>query len=149
MALLSSRAVLKTQPHVHLAPSSSSHERFIQMLKERTESPETVDGVPRRRATVALVLSEWGTFLRKPENDTLSMLAHIYDCEDYEAETISRGKDFAENLYVNILAGCTPAWFAEGFPPNSYEQGLPTRMVMVYAHAPKTTRRRISCSRRS
>ena len=135
MALLSSRAVLKTQPHVRLAPSSSSHERFIQMLKERAESPETVDGVPRKRATVALVLSEWGTFLRKPENDTLSMLADVYDCEDYEAETISRGRDFAENLYVNILAGCTPAWFAEGFPPNSYEQGLPTRMVMVYSDA--------------
>ena len=109
------------------------------MLGERAEAgTEVVDGVPRRQATVALMLSEWGTFLRKPENDTLAMLAHIYDCEDYDAETISRGKDFAENLYVNILAGCTPAWFAEGFPPNSYEQGLPTRIVFVYSDAPQT-----------
>ena len=136
MALISAREVLKTQPHVALSPDSITHARFIEMLSERATVVETVDGVPRKRATAALVLSEWGTFLRKPENDTLSMLAHIYDCEDYEAETISRGKDFAENLYVNILAGCTPAWFAEGFPPNSYEQGLPTRIVFVYSDAP-------------
>ena len=138
MALVSAREVLKTQPHVALSPDSITHARFIEMLSERAGMVETVDGVPRKRATAALVLSEWGTFLRKPENDTLSMLAHIYDCEDYEAETISRGKDFAENLYVNILSGCTPAWFAEGFPPNSYEQGLPTRMVFVYSDAPLT-----------
>ncbi len=138
MALLSSREVLNTQPHVILSPDSITHARFIEMLGERATTVETVDGVPRRRATAALVLSEWGTFLRKPENDTLSMLAHVYDCENYEAETISRGKDFAENLYVNILSGCTPAWFAEGFPPNSYEQGLPTRMVFVYSDAPIT-----------
>ena len=135
MALLSAREVLKTQPHVVLSPDSITHARFIEMLGKRATAVETVDGVPRRRATAALILSEWGTFLRKPENDTLSMLAHVYDCEDYDAETISRGKDFAENLYINILSGCTPAWFAEGFPPNSYEQGLPTRMVFIYSDA--------------
>ena len=136
MALSAARAVLKTQAHVALSADSITHARFIEMLGERAKVVETVDGVPCRRATAALVFSEWGTFLRKPENDTLSMLAQVYDCEDYDAETISRGRDFAENLYINILAGCTPAWFAEGFPPNSYEQGLPTRMVFVYSEAP-------------
>lgn len=136
MAIESAREIVATQDHVCLAPNSITHERFVELLGERAKEIETVDGVPKRRATAALILSEWGTFLRKPDSDTLSMLADIYDCGDFEAETISRGRDFAENLYITIFAGCTPAWFADGFPPNHYEQGLPTRMVLVWHDAP-------------
>ncbi len=132
MAIDAGRALVETQTHVSLAPDHTSYESFIQQLSKRAEELDAEEELPRRRATLALMLSEWGTFIRVPENDQLAMLAHVYDCGDYKAQTISRGIDHAENLYINIIAGCTPAWFAEGFPPNSYEQGLPTRIVLVY-----------------
>ena len=132
MAIEAGRALAETQPHVALAPDHTSYEAFIRQLSKRAEELDAEEEMPKRRATLALMLSEWGTFIRTPELDQLAMLAHVYDCGDYKALTIGRGLDFAENLYVNILAGCTPAWFAEGFPPNSYEQGLPTRLVLVY-----------------
>lgn len=124
---------MESQTHVVLSPNSITHERFIEALGERSEAVEEIDGEACRRATMALFLSEWGTFLRSPDNDDLAMLADVYDCGDYRAETIGRGLDSADNLFVTILAGCTPAWFAEGFPPNSYEQGLPTRFCFIYS----------------
>ncbi len=134
MAILPARSCVETQSHVGLSPDSITHERFVAMLAERAEVLDPEEEMPTHRATIALMLSEWGTFLRSPDNDDLAMLAQLYDCGDYSAETISRGLDNAESLYVNIIAGCTPAWFAEGFPPNSYEQGLPTRMHFIYSN---------------
>jgi len=138
MAILPARSCVETQHQVGLSPSSITHERFVQLLAERADIRDPEEEIPTRRATMALMLSEWGTFLRTPDNDELAMLADIYDCDTYSADTISRGLDNAENLYVNIIAGCTPAWFAEGFPPNSYEQGLPTRMHFIYSEETAT-----------
>jgi len=133
MAIRHARLLAGTQEEVGLCPNSITHERFIEMLGERAKALDTTGSVPKRKATIALLTSEWGTFLRKPDPDTLAMLADVWDCGDYAAETISRKLDLAENLFVNILSGCTPAWFAEGFPPNAYEQGLPTRILFIYA----------------
>ena len=134
-AISPARRCLETQPHIALSPNSITHEAFIKLLSERAKELDMVNGEPKQRATLGLFLSEWGTFLRRPENDDLSMLADIYDCENFERLTIGRWDDpeKARNLYVNILAACTPAWFAEGFPPNSYEQGLPTRFQFIYS----------------
>jgi hypothetical protein len=132
-AMFAAREILETQQQVGLSPDSITHERFVALLSERAKELDPESEMPAHRATLALFLSEWGTFLRNPDNDTLAMMAHIYDCKDFSAETIGRGTDYAENLYINILGCCTPAWFAEGFPPNSYEQGLPTRMHFIYS----------------
>jgi len=75
--------------------------------------------------------------MRNPDNDFLAMMADVYDCGDYTHSIKGkegRGIDqTAHNLYVTICSCCTPAWFAEGFPANSYNQGLPTRFIFVYA----------------
>lgn len=43
------------------------------------------------------------------------------------------GHDALYTPYVTMLAGVQPAWFAEGFPQNSYEMGLPARMLFIHA----------------
>lgn len=131
-AIEPARDLLHGFEHVALSPDSITHEDFVRRLGERSAKHTSAGPIPHRQATMGLFLSEWGTFLRKPSNDTLAMLATIYDCADFMASTIKRGVDDAKNCYVNIVAGCTPAWFAEGFPPNSYEQGLPTRIFYIW-----------------
>ena len=128
-ALRPARMVLETQEHVQLAPKSTSYESFINSLAGRSSQDE--DGIERQRATMALYLPEWGTFLRRPDNDFMAMMADIYDNESYHHKVLTR-EDEANNLFVNILAACTPAWFAEGFPANAYAQGLPTRFQFIY-----------------
>lgn len=125
VAVDAARSLLQTQSQLEIAPSSTSYEMFIHTLSERSK----VLGEP---ASSALFLSEWGTFMRNPEPDFCAMMADIFDCKDYKHAVLSREEDIVKDAFVNICACCTPAWFAEGFPPNSYEQGLPTRFQFVY-----------------
>lgn len=132
MALRPAKNLLSTQSHIRLAPDSTSYEKLINILGE--QSKEDLGGT----ASASLFLEEWGTFMREPSNDFCAMMATLYDCQDYAHEVLSRATDNASNLYVNICSCCTPEWFAEGFPPNSYGQGLPTRFQFVYAEQSKT-----------
>ena len=137
LAIQAARAVLETQPEVNLGPDSITHEAFVQRLGQAAATVNEATGEITAKAALALFLTEWGTFMREPENDDLAMLAAMYDNTTYEAETIGRGKDHAENPYIVIVGACTPNWFAEGFRPNDYEQGLPTRFLFIYSDAVK------------
>src|SRR3990167_10370954 len=133
VAVFAARDLLVTQPAVNVCENSITHESFIQQLSRGAATIEIGAGVPRRKSTYALFMSEWGTFMRQPKNDILAMMADVWDNRDYQARTIARGLDDAPNLFINVLGGCTPAWFAEGFPPNSYDQGLPARFIYVWS----------------
>ena len=145
VAVEAARKLVETQPELTLSPDHATHEAFIQRLS-RLQDSELVKGEIKTKSTTALFLSEWATFLEEPEPRTCAMLAALFDCRDYENETIGRGINSVEQTYVNILAGATPAWFATGFPPNTYEQGLPTRFFFIYSDAlvPKSTPKFIS-----
>jgi hypothetical protein len=131
MALRPAKALLSTQSHINILPDSASYENIIHLLANAASSDQ------HKVSSGVLFLEEWGTFMRKPENDFCAMMANIYDCGDYIHHVLSRPKDAATNVYPNICSCCTPEWFAEGFPPNSYGQGLPTRFQFIYAEQEK------------
>lgn len=118
--------------NITMAPDSTTYEKLVNLLAEQT-SLAVKAGYGSSVATCACFLSEWGTFIRKPNSDVFSMLAHLYDCGDYDHDVLGRARDLAKNLFVNICACATPAWFAEGFPSNSWEQGLPTRINYIWS----------------
>ena len=130
MALIPGKRLLDTQTRIHIAPNSTTYERFVQILAQRNEGLSSP-------ASTNLFLPEWGTFMRRPENDFLSMMSDVYDNGEYTHSIKGKeGREIdqtARNIYVTICSCCTPAWFAEGFPANSYNQGLPTRFIFVYA----------------
>jgi len=127
LALTQGRALLKTQDEITIAPSSVSQESFINFLSKDNE------GNARLINSAVIMPSEWGTFMRRPDQDFCAMLADVYDNEEYRHYVLSRDVDLASNLYVNICGACTPAWFTEGFPANSYDQGLPARFIYAYS----------------
>ena len=134
VALDAAASVLRTQPEVDIGPDSITHEALVSHMSKHMQLIED-SAIPKQKATMALFLEEWGTFMREPRNDTLAMLAALYDSKRFTAETIGRGVDAVENPYLTIVAGCTPAWFAEGYRPNDYEQGLPTRFLNIFHDA--------------
>ena len=139
MAMWPGRELLETQDHVALCPDSITHEAFIRALSEHGALNRITlpDGTVEGKSSMALALPEWGCFMREAKNDDMAMLANIFDCKDHNLVTIGRHKDGkgdkCPNLYVNILGCVTPAWFAEGFRSNDYEQGLPSRFIFVYS----------------
>ena len=132
MAIEAARDLLETQAHVGLAPDYASYQSFIKRLGERAQMVDAEESMPRRRATMALMLSEWGSFMNKPDNAHLAVMAHVFDCKDFKADVLCRDLDNAENLYINICAGVVPDWFAVGLPANSFKQGFPARLILVY-----------------
>ena len=138
-AIRLSRHLLTTQLEVDLGPSSITFEALIRHLAERGSEDKKALFENAQKSTMFLGLLEWGVFLREPKSDDMALLAQIFDNEPVERETIGRGTDYAENVYMTILAGCTPAWFAKGFPPNSYEEGLPTRFLFIHDKVPNVS----------
>lgn len=143
MAMWPGRELLETQDHVALCPDSITHEAFIRALSEHAETSRITlpDGTVEGKSSMALALPEWGCFMREAKNDDMAMLANVFDCKDHNLVTIGRGENTCPNLYVNILACVTPAWFAEGFRSNDYEQGLPSRFIFVYSEEIPTGKR--------
>ena len=133
-ALTPAYDLLQTQLHVNIMADNVTQQKFVEKLGEFA-SNTVADGTTPflHYASAALCSQEWGTFLPRPDQSTMAMLATVFDSGSYTAETIKRGEDKAENLYFSFASACVPAWFAEGFPPNAYEQGLPTRIIYVFA----------------
>lgn len=131
LAVQAARAALATRSGLYLTENSITQEALIQQLGGRhdPDDPEAI----WRPSSAAVFVSEFGTFLRRPEADAMALLADIYDGWDFSRRTIKRQLDAAEHVYVVIQGACTPAWFAEGFPANAYEQGLPTRFFFIHA----------------
>jgi len=133
--IIAARDLLETQPHVGLAPDYTSYQAFIKALADRAAMVDQEEAMPRRRATMTLMLSEWAAFMNKPDNAHLAIMSHVFDCNDFKADVLCRELNNAENLYVNICAGVVEDWFAEGMPATSFKQGFMQRVLLIFEPA--------------
>lgn len=130
-AMKPARRLLAKLPNVALSPDEITKERFIQQLGElffpQLGASET---------TYAAFVSEWGTFMEAGDKKFMQQLSGLWDCPDiYERETKNAGNDHLEKPVLNMIAGVQPSWFLDGFPPDAFEMGLPTRIMFVWAEA--------------
>ena len=117
---------------IKFAPDEITPQKMIMDLGEKFAPGLYMDGT-HNHVYLALI-SELGTFMPKPDVQFIQALARIWDCSStYSRGTKHQGEDDLEYHYVNILAGAQPAWFAEGFPPNAYEMGLPARLFLIFS----------------
>jgi hypothetical protein len=121
--------LLRKMESVVFAPDEITPERMVQHLGE-TFMEKWDEG----KFSYFALISELATFMPKPDAAWMQALARIWDCPSfYERQTKHQGFDTLINPYCSILAGVQPSWFAEGFPHNAYELGLPSRVFFIYA----------------
>ena len=61
-------------------------------------------------------------------------ICQCWDCEDeIKRPTKTQGVDIIQQPYVNLLVGAQPYWFADGWPKNINELGLPSRILYVHS----------------
>lgn len=114
---------------VVFCPNEITKERMTQHMGEVFKG-ELAEGA----MTYAAVLSEFATFMPEADAKWMQAISDLWDCPElYERQTKHMGCDYLYNPYVCMLAGVQPAWFAEGFPQNSYELGFPARCFFIYA----------------
>jgi len=84
-------------------------------------------------ASVSVVVSEFGTFMRRNDADLQTFMTDSWDAgNEYSYKTKTQGSYFVRGPCVNLLAGATPEQFVSCLPENATLQGIMSRLVPIY-----------------
>lgn len=105
--------------------------RRIEYVKYDSEGNE---GVGRYgHSSLAFILKEFGSLLRKRANDTVTFLLGLYDCpDDYDYETITRGRDRIKKACLNILAATNPSFMQECLDEKLVNEAFVSRIFFIF-----------------
>lgn len=138
-AVIAARELLTRVQSIKLAPSKVTPEKFINLLS-KSNAVEVKDGAVQQHVSFAVFCNELGVFVRPGDRDFTFILTDMYDCPDvFSYETITRGQDKIENLYINLIGGITPVSLASVIGDESIGMGFTARIFFIYAAAPTIT----------
>lgn len=138
-AVIAARDLLTRVQSVKLAPSKVTPEKFINLLS-KSNSVEVKNGQVSQHVSFAVFCNELGVFVRPGDRDFTFILTDMYDCPDvFSYETITRGQDKIENLFINLLGGITPVSLASVIGDESIGMGFTARIFFIYAADPVVT----------
>jgi energy-coupling factor transporter ATP-binding protein EcfA2 len=125
-------------PSINVSPTMTSKEKFINILS-KNQSVEVKDGAIEAHVSYNAFVDEMGVFIRPNDLEFTLVLTDLYDCPKvFTYETISRGLDRAENVYLNLLAGVTPVSLAKIIGPTAIGAGFTARLMMIYSDEEST-----------
>lgn len=125
---------LKQIPSVSVVPESSSgRQAMIQAMKRASTTFQDLnDGKIRFHCSVTAFSEELSVFLGQGDIAYLSNLTDWYDSkDDWEYETIVRGKDSLQGLCVNLMGGTAPDWIQSMIPQEALGGGFTSRIIFI------------------
>lgn len=129
---------LKNVPGITVTPESSSgRQAMIQAMKRAsTNFQDPVDGKIKFHCAVTAFSEELSVFLGQGDIAYLSNLTDWYDSkDDWEYETISRGKDSLQGLCLNLMGGTAPDWIQSMIPHEALGGGFTSRIIFIVEEA--------------
>lgn len=133
-ALGIAKSILKDVPGVTIVPESSSgRQAMISAMKRANKNFEDpIDGIIKFHCSVTAFSEELSVFLGQGDIAYLSNLTDWYDSkDDWEYETISRGKDSLQGLCLNLCGGTAPDWIQSMLPQEALGGGFTSRVIFV------------------
>lgn len=116
---------------VVLAADEGSRQKLIGRL-ERCKA-QYADAMKGFHSSLTIVASELTVFLKRSDEDMLSMLQKWFDCEDrYIYDTYAHDEQSIEKVWVNLLGATTPSLLQTTLPPEAFGAGLISRTLFVY-----------------
>lgn len=135
MAIGIAKSFLKAVGHVTVVPESSSgRQAMIVAMKRalRNFSDPTKNNKIEFHCAVTAFSEELAVFLGQGDIPYLANLTDWYDSkDDWEYETISRGKDSLQGLCLNLLGGTAPDWIQSMIPQEALGGGFTSRIIFV------------------
>jgi len=117
----------------NVGPDDCSGEKLFDLLKENKDNPNEAPG------TMSLFLDEWDSLIHSGMSATAKrLLCHLYDCrtDPFERQTYNHGNQRLRDLCLTLNAGCTPAHLYSSFAPLEWQEGLPSRLMLIYGEKP-------------
>ena len=126
--------LLKSVPGVSVTPESSSgRQAMIQAMKRAAANfQDPTDNKIKFHCAVTTFSEELSVFLGQGDIAYLASLTDWYDSkDDWEYETVSRGKDSLQGLCLNLLGGTAPDWIQSMLPQEAIGGGFTSRIIFV------------------
>lgn len=125
---------LKQVPGISVAPESSSGRQAMIMAMKRanTNFMDPSTGEVKFHCSITAFSEELSVFLGQGDIAYLSNLTDWYDSkDDWEYETIGRGKDTLQGLCLNLMGGTAPDWIQSMIPGEALGGGFTSRIIFV------------------
>lgn len=125
---------LKGVPGITIVPESSSgRQATIAVMKRAIANfQDPIDGKIKFHCSVTAFSEELSVFLGQGDVAYLSNLTDWYDSKDeWEYETISRGKESLQGLCLNLCGGTAPDWIQSMLPPEAIGGGFTSRVIFI------------------
>lgn len=125
---------LKSVSGISVAPESSSgRQAMILAMKAAALSfQDPTDGKIKFHCAITAFSEELSVFLGQGDIAYLSNLTDWYDSkDDWEYETVGRGKDTLTGLCLNLLGGTAPDWIQSMIPQEALGGGFTSRIIFI------------------
>lgn len=135
-AIHSGMNLLRQVKGIHFGSDTLTWQAMIDELLATTVTRGK--GTQRRHSSITYAVDELGTFLNPRDNKLMSSLTKIWGGDGGQNFSKStRGEGLLEVMrpQLNLLAGATPSWISDNFPPSLIGTGFTSRCILVYAAA--------------
>lgn len=125
---------LKNLPSVTVVPESSSGRQAMILAMKRALSnfSDPTDNKIKFHSSVTAFSEELSVFLGQGDIAYLSNLTDWYDSkDDWEYETVGRGKDTLQGLCLNLMGGTAPDWIQSMIPQEALGGGFTSRIIFI------------------
>lgn len=138
VALGIAKDLLKQVPGITVAPESSSGKQSTILVMKRAgmDFIDPNDGRTKRHCSVTAFSEELSVFLGQGDIAYLSSLTDWYDSkDDWEYETVGRGKDSIKGVCLNLVGGTAPDWIQSMIPHEAVGGGFTSRVIFIVEEA--------------
>ncbi len=133
---------LKSVPGLSVAPESSSGRQamILAMKRASVNFKDPTDGKIKFHCSITAFSEELSVFLGQGDIAYLSNLTDWYDSkDDWEYETVGRGKDSLQGLCLNLMGATAPDWIQSMIPPEAVGGGFTSRVIFIVEEHKKHT----------
>lgn len=126
--------LLKAVPGITVAPESSSGKQSTILVMKRAglDFIDPSDNKTKRHCSVTAFSEELAVFLGQGDIAYLSSLTDWYDSkDDWEYESVGRGKDSIKGVCLNLVGGTAPDWIQSMLPHEAVGGGFTSRIIFV------------------
>lgn len=125
---------LKKVPGITVTPESSSGRQAMILAMKRASAnfKDPTDDTVKFHCAVTAFSEELSVFLGQGDIAYLSNLTDWYDSkDDWEYETVGRGKDTLNGLCLNLIGGTAPDWIQSMIPHEALGGGFTSRIIFI------------------
>lgn len=120
--------------NIHFGPDSCSWQAIGDAFHNAGESLE-LDGKPYSMSCLTFSASELGVLIDFNDQAMVNALVDWWDgrARPFKRHTRKDGETLIHNPWINMAAGCTPAWIRQNMPDYAIGGGFASRTVFLYA----------------